>query len=55
MTQIIVTHAMGFARSVSNRVIYMEEGKIVEAGSPQQIFENPKDERTKLYLQSLID
>jgi polar amino acid transport system ATP-binding protein len=55
MTQIIVTHAMGFARNASNRVVYMEEGKVVEIGTPGQIFDNPRDERTKLYLQSLID
>ena len=55
MTQIVVTHAMGFAKEASDRVVYMHEGKIVEAGPPDQIFNNPQDERTKQYLSILYD
>jgi putative lysine transport system ATP-binding protein len=50
MTMIVVTHEMAFAKDVSTRVIYMDKGHIVETGSPQQIFENPKEERTKEFL-----
>ena len=47
---IIVTHEMEFARDVSDRVIFMDKGVIAEQGSPEQIFENPKEERTKEFL-----
>jgi putative lysine transport system ATP-binding protein len=50
MTMIVVTHEMAFAKDVSTRVIYMDKGHIIETGSPQQIFENPKEERTKEFL-----
>jgi putative lysine transport system ATP-binding protein len=50
MTMIVVTHEMAFAKDVSTRVIYMDKGHVVETGSPQQIFENPKEERTKEFL-----
>lgn len=50
MTQIIVTHAMHFARTASDMVVYMEEGKIIESGPPEEIFCNAKDPRTKQYL-----
>lgn len=50
MTQIIVTHAMNFARTASDRIIYMEDGKIIEIDAPEDLFNNPKDERTKQYL-----
>ncbi|MBM2813637.1 MAG: transporter protein [Ignavibacteria bacterium] len=53
MTQIIVTHAMNFARKASNIVIYMEDGKIVEQGHPDEIFDNAKDQRTQQYLSIL--
>ncbi len=49
-TMIIVTHEMGFAREVSDRIIYMDSGYIVEEGSPEQIFNNPKKEQTKKFL-----
>ncbi len=49
-TMIIVTHEMDFAREVSDRVIFMDEGVIVEQGSPQEVFGNPKEERTKQFL-----
>lgn len=50
MTMIVVTHEMSFAKDVSTRVIYMDKGHIVESGSPQEIFENPREERTKEFL-----
>jgi len=50
MTMLVVTHEMAFARDVSNRVVYMFEGKIEEEGSPEQIFSNPKSARTKDFL-----
>jgi putative lysine transport system ATP-binding protein len=50
MTMIVVTHEMSFAKDVSTRVIYMDKGHVVEIGSPQQIFDNPKEERTKEFL-----
>ena len=51
---IIVTHEMEFARDVSDRVIFMDKGVIAEQGSPEQIFENPKEERTKEFLKRLL-
>ncbi|MDR0500296.1 MAG: amino acid ABC transporter ATP-binding protein [Coriobacteriales bacterium] len=50
MTMIVVTHEMGFARDVADRVIFMDGGIIVEQGSPQEVFDNPKHERTKDFL-----
>lgn len=49
-TMIIVTHEMNFARDVADRVIFMDEGVIVEQGTPQEVFDNPKEERTKQFL-----
>ncbi len=54
LTMIIVTHEMEFARDVSDRVIFMDKGVIAEEGSPQQIFENPQEERTKEFLQRFL-
>ncbi len=54
MTMVVVTHEMGFAREVADRVIFMSEGKIVEMGTPDEIFSNPQDPRTKQFLQSII-
>ncbi|MBO4108302.1 amino acid ABC transporter ATP-binding protein [Streptococcus suis] len=54
LTMIIVTHEMEFARDVSDRVIFMDKGVIAEEGSPQQIFENPQEERTKIFLQRFL-
>ena len=54
MTMIVVTHEMGFARSVADRVIFMDLGEIVEEASPQEFFENPKNERTKLFLSQIL-
>lgn len=50
MTMIVVTHEMGFAREVANRVIFMDNGVILEEGTPEEIFANPKHERTKAFL-----
>lgn len=54
MTMIIVTHEMGFAREVSDRVIFMDKGKIVEEGRPEKIFGDPENERLKAFLKSMI-
>ncbi|MEH7439259.1 amino acid ABC transporter ATP-binding protein [Neobacillus drentensis] len=50
MTMIVVTHEMGFAKEVANRVIFMDNGEIVESGSPDELFTNPQNERTKAFL-----
>mgnify|MGYP002512654053 CR=1 FL=1 len=50
-TMVIVTHEMAFARDVANHVIFMDDGNIVEQGDPKQVFENPKEERTRQFLQ----
>jgi len=55
MTMVVVTHEMGFAREVADRVVFMDEGVIVEEGSPEDIFEKPKNERTKNFLGHLIE
>ena len=54
MTMAVVTHEMGFAREVASRVLFMDEGKIVEEGTPGEIFQNPKNERTKLFLSKVL-
>lgn len=54
LTMIIVTHEMEFARDVSDRIIFMDKGLIAEEGSPQQIFENPIQDRTKEFLQRFL-
>ena len=54
MTMVVVTHEMGFAKEVADRVIFMDEGKIMEEGTPQQIFDNPQNERTKLFLSKVL-
>jgi len=53
MTMVVVTHEMGFAREVADRVIFMDQGIIVEEGTPQEIFENPQQERTKMFLKRI--
>jgi general L-amino acid transport system ATP-binding protein len=54
MTMVVVTHEMGFARSVANRMYFFDQGIIVETGTPQQIFHNPQEARTKLFLSQII-
>ena len=55
MTMLIVTHEIGFAQDVGDRVIYMDEGKIVEEGPPSQMFTNPTQERTRTFLSAVIE
>jgi len=50
MTTVIVTHEMNFAKDISSRVIFMDQGLIVEEGSPMEIFTQPKEERTRMFL-----
>ena len=50
----VVTHEMGFAREVAHRVIFMDEGRIVEEGTPEHFFTNPRDERTKAFLNEIL-
>jgi len=54
MTMLVVSHEMGFAREVANRVLFMYEGAILESGSPEQIFTNPSNDRTRQFLQSVL-
>ena len=54
MTMIVVTHEMGFARAVADRVVFMADGYIVEVGTPEHFFTNPQEERTKLFLSQIL-
>ena len=54
MTMVVVTHEMGFAREVGSRVLFMDEGKILEENTPQEFFANPQEERTKLFLSKVL-
>lgn len=54
MTMVVVTHEMGFAKEVADRVIFIDEGLIVEEGLPQEIFNNPQQERTKIFLSKIL-
>ncbi|MGE1235972.1 amino acid ABC transporter ATP-binding protein [Bacillus altitudinis] len=54
MTMVIVTHEMGFAKEVADRIVYMHEGRIVEQGTPSELFDSPQEERTKLFLSSIL-
>jgi polar amino acid transport system ATP-binding protein len=54
MTMVVVSHEMGFARAAANRVIFMDEGLIVEQAMPHDFFENPKEERTRLFLSKIL-
>ena len=54
MTMVVVTHEMGFAQKVADRVLFMYDGVVLEEGTPEQIFENPQNERTKQFLQSVL-
>ncbi|MET3857677.1 MULTISPECIES: amino acid ABC transporter ATP-binding protein [unclassified Rhizobium] len=55
VTMIVVTHEMGFARQVADRVIFMDGGRIVEAGTPAEIFDNPREERTRSFLRAVLN
>ena len=54
MTMVVVTHEMGFAREVADRVVFMEDGKICEEGTPEEIFQNPKSERLQQFLKAVL-
>ncbi len=54
MTMMIVTHEMGFAKEVGTRLLFMDQGKIIEEGVPKEVFEAPKEERTKLFLSKVL-
>jgi general L-amino acid transport system ATP-binding protein len=54
MTMIVVSHEMGFARQVANRVIFMDAGRIVEENEPEEFFKHPRHERTKLFLSQIL-
>jgi general L-amino acid transport system ATP-binding protein len=54
MTMLVVTHEMGFARAVADRMFFFDQGQIVESGTPEEIFKNPKEERTKLFLSQIL-
>ena len=54
MTMMVVTHEMGFAREVADRVLFMDEGKVIEEGTPEHFFKSPQEERTKLFLKQVL-
>jgi general L-amino acid transport system ATP-binding protein len=54
MTMLVVTHEMGFARAVADRMYFFDAGQIVESGTPQDVFHNPQEERTKLFLSQIL-
>ena len=54
MTMLCVTHEMGFARKVADRVIFMDHGEIIEQNAPDAFFDNPQNERTKLFLSQIL-
>jgi len=54
MTMMCVTHEMGFARTVADKMIFMDEGRIVEEGPPEGFFASPENERTKLFLSQIL-
>ena len=54
MTMVVVTHEMGFAREVGNRVLFLDRGLILEEGTPEELFTHPKEERTKIFLSQVL-
>jgi general L-amino acid transport system ATP-binding protein len=54
MTMLVVTHEMGFARAVADRMFFFDQGQIIESGPPEEIFKNPKEDRTKLFLSQIL-
>jgi general L-amino acid transport system ATP-binding protein len=54
MTMLVVTHEMGFARQIANRVVFMDEGQIVEVNTPSEFFASPQHERTRLFLSQIL-
>jgi polar amino acid transport system ATP-binding protein len=55
MTMVIATHEMGFARDIAHRICFLDEGVILEEGTPEQIFSQPRQERTQRFLESIIE
>jgi len=55
MTMLVVTHEMEFARSVSSRVLFMEEGRVIESGPSRAFFENPKEERSRAFIGKILN
>lgn len=54
MTMMVVTHEMGFAREVADRILFMDEGRIIEEGTPKELFNDPKEERTREFLGRIL-
>jgi polar amino acid transport system ATP-binding protein len=54
MTMMVATHEMGFARRVADRVVFMDQGRIVEVGTPEEVFDNPREERTRRFLDRIL-
>jgi len=54
MTMLVVTHEMGFAREVADRVVFMDDGNIIEIGTPDELFNNPRNERLKQFLRQIL-
>jgi general L-amino acid transport system ATP-binding protein len=54
MTMLVVTHEMGFAREVANRIVFMDAGQIIESNTPKEFFANPQHARTKLFLSQIL-
>jgi len=54
MTMVVITHEMGFAREVADRVVFMDEGRIVEAAPPGEFFQSPREQRTRLFLSKIL-
>jgi general L-amino acid transport system ATP-binding protein len=54
MTMLVITHEMGFAKAVADRMFFFDQGLIVESGTPQEIFQKPKEERTVLFLSQIL-
>ena len=54
MTMAIVTHEMGFAREVGDRLLFVDEGQIIEQGPPKEVFDHPREERTKLFFSKIL-
>jgi general L-amino acid transport system ATP-binding protein len=54
ITMLVVTHEMGFAKKVADRVIFMDEGEIIETNNPHEFFDNPQHDRTKLFLSQIL-
>ena len=55
MTMVVVTHEMGFAKEVADRVVFMADGHVMEEGTPEEVFDNPQNKRTKAFLDKVIN